>query len=107
MKRITSFSAIASLIAALICCSGVLMAKDLRFGSGDEGQRVDRAADIGAEHRVHAAMLLDPAQPRELRGDDGRAEVIAAAVEVDDLRAGARDGRLDTLLELVGGRHDR
>jgi hypothetical protein len=34
------------------------------------------------------------------RGDDG-AEVIAAAVEVDDLGASARDRRLDALLELV------
>jgi hypothetical protein len=32
--------------------------------------------------------------------------MIAAAVEVDDVRAGARDRRLDTLLQLVGGRHD-
>ena len=92
MKRMTSFSAIASWIAALICCSGVLMAKDLRFGSGDQGQRMDRAADLGPEDRVHAAMLLDPAQPRELGGDDSGAEVIPAAVEIDDVRARARDG---------------
>jgi hypothetical protein len=62
---------------------------------------VDRAADLGPEDRVDAAVLLDPAEPRELRGDDGGAEVIAAAVEVDDLGAGARDGRLATLPEAL------
>jgi hypothetical protein len=73
------------------------MEKDLRFGSCDQGQRVDRAADVGPEDRVHAAMLLDPAQPGELRGDNGGAEMIAAAVEVDDIGPGARNGRLDAL----------
>src|ERR687893_576092 len=71
VKRRTSLSAIASLIAALICCSGVLMCEDLRFGSRYKGECVDGAADVVAEHRIHAAMLLEPAQPRELRGDDG------------------------------------
>jgi hypothetical protein len=66
---------------------------------------MDRAADVGLEHRVDAAMLLDPAQLGELWRGDRRAEVIAAAVEVDDVRASARDGGLDALLELVGRRH--
>ena len=79
--------------------------RDLRFGSGGEGEGVDRAADVGSEDRVDATVLLDPAEPRELRGDDGGAEVVPAPVEVDDVRAGARDGRLDTLLQLVGRRH--
>jgi hypothetical protein len=80
--------------------------ENLRFGSGDQGQRVDRAADVGPEDGVDKAMLLYPAQAGELGGDHRGTEVIAAAVEIDDLRTGTRNGRLDALLELVGRRHD-
>jgi len=72
-----------------------------------EGQRVDRAADVRAEHGVDAPMLLDPANARELRGGYAGAEVVAAAGQVDDLCGGARDRCLDPLLELVGARHCR
>ena len=60
---------------------------------------------LGPEDRVDAAVLLDPAQAGELRGGDRGAEMVAAAGEVGDLGAGARDRGLDALLELVGGRH--
>jgi hypothetical protein len=73
--------------------------------SGFKGQRVDRAADLGPEDRVDSAVLLDSAQPRELRGGHDRAEVVAAAGEIDDLRARAGDGNLDARLQLRGGRH--
>src|SRR5690348_8977322 len=83
MKRMTSFSAMASWIASRICCSTVLMV-DLRFGSGFQGQRVDRAADLRSEDGVHQAVLLDPAHARELGGGDHGAEVVATPGEVDD-----------------------
>ena len=67
---------------------------------------MDRTADLGAEDRVHAAMLLDPAQLGELRGGYRGAEMVAAAGEVGDLGARARDRGLDTLPKLVSGRHD-
>jgi hypothetical protein len=50
-------------------------------------------------------VLLDPAEPREFGRDDRGPEVIPGAVQVDDIGDGARDGRLDALLELVGRRH--
>ena len=84
MKRMTSCSVIASWIASRIGFS-VSAHAGPRFGSGFEGQGVDRAADLGAEDRVDAAVLLDPAHARELRGHDRGAEVIAAAGQVHDL----------------------
>src|SRR5688572_1456085 len=75
--------------------------------SGLEGKGVDGAADLAAEHRVHAAMLLDTAHAREVGRHDGGAEVVPAAGEVLHLGAGARDGGLDALLELFRGRHRR
>jgi len=68
---------------------------------------VDRPADVGPEDRVDAAMLLDPAQLGELGRGDGGAEMVPAAGEVGHLGAGAGDGRLDALPELVGRRHSR
>ena len=65
MKRITSWSRIASAIASRMGFSVVsLMLTPLAF----EGQRVDRPADVGPEHRVHAPVLLDAAEARETRG---------------------------------------
>ena len=66
---------------------------------------MDRPADLGPEHRVDAAMLLDPAQTGELRCGYGGAEMVAAAGEVGDLGAGARNRDLDSLPKLIGGRH--
>jgi len=71
-----------------------------------EGQRVDRPADVRPEHRVHAAVLLDPAHAGELRRKDAGPEMVPAAGEVGDLGAGARDGRLDAQLEFFGARHE-
>jgi hypothetical protein len=70
-----------------------------------EGQGVDGAADLGAEDVVDEPVLLDAAQAGELGGDDGGAEVVAAAGEVGDVGARARDRGLDALLELVGAGH--
>src|SRR3954454_23888554 len=104
MKRMTSCSEIASPMASRISFSLVSLTwSSLR--SGFEGQCVDGAADLGAEHRVDAPVLLDPAHGGELRGDHLRPEVIAAAREVGDVHAGIRNGSLDALLELVGTRH--
>ena len=103
MKRMTSLPEIAFWISSLICCSTVLMETLLR--SRDEGQGVDGAADVGPEDRVDAAVLLDPAELRELRRGDRGPEVIPGAVQVDHIGDGARDGRLDALLQLVGRRH--
>src|SRR5262245_58893658 len=79
------------------------MAGSLR--SRFQGQGVDRAADLGAEDGVDAAMLLDPAHARELLRDDRGAEVIAAAGQVDDLGARPRQRLFDALLQLVRGGH--
>src|SRR3954462_4774542 len=70
-----------------------------------QGQCVDRAADLLAEHGVDAAMLLDPAHARELAGDDRRAEVVPSAGQVDDVGARAGQGRLDALFELFRAGH--
>ena len=66
---------------------------------------MDRAADVGSEHRVDAAMLLDAAHPGELRRDDGGAEVIFRAREIGHVGCGAGDRGLDALLEVVRGGH--
>src|SRR5579875_1212567 len=70
-----------------------------------ERERVDRATDLRAEDRVHAAMLLDAAEALERGGRDRHAEVVAAAGVVLDLRVRARDRGLDALLYVLGGRH--
>ena len=66
---------------------------------------MDGAADLGPEDRVHAAVLLDPAHAGELLRDDSGPEMVPAAGEIDHLGLGARDGRLDALLELIRARH--
>src|ERR1700677_2293190 len=72
---------------------------------GLQRQCVDRAADLRAEDVVDETVLLDTAAPLERRGRDGRAEVIAAAGVVLDLRFRSRNRGLDTLLDLVGRGH--
>src|SRR3954452_16255085 len=104
MKRMTSWSRIASAIASRMGFSVVSL---ISLRSRFEGQRVDRPADVGPEHRVDAAMLLDPAQAGELLRDDAGPEMVSAAGEVGHVGLGPRDRRLDTLLELVGARHSR
>src|SRR5919108_429821 len=102
MKRMTSWSRIASEMASRMGFSVVsLMSLRSRF----EGQRVDGAADLRAEHRIHPAVLLDPAQIGELRCRYCCTEVIPAAREVLHLHVRARDRSLDPLLQLVGRRH--
>ena len=65
-----------------------------------------RAADLLAEDVVDKAVLVDAGEPGKAVGDDLGAEVVAPAREVLDARAGARQGALDALPELVGGRHE-
>src|SRR3954470_9214681 len=74
MKRMTSCSPIASLIASRMGFSVVSLTSSLR--SRFEGQRMDRAADLGAEDLVDPPVLLDPAHLRELRGHDLGPEVV-------------------------------
>ena len=100
MKRMISWPAIASWIAAR---TGFSLTGSLR--SRLEGKGMDGAADLGPEDRVDTAVLLDAAQAREVRGDDGGTEVVAAAGEVSHVGAGAGYGGLDALLELVRRRH--
>ena len=66
---------------------------------------MDRPADVGSEHRIDAAVLLDPAHAGELRRGDGGPEVIPASREVGHLGASAGKSRLDALLQFVGRRH--
>src|SRR3954451_12725151 len=103
MKRITSCSPIASVMAARMGFSVVSLTTSLR--SGFEGQGVDGPADLRSEDRVDTPVLLDPAELRELRGHDFRPEVVAAAGEVGDLGAGIGYGSLDALLQLLRKRH--
>src|SRR3954447_18025476 len=103
MKRMTSCSPIASVMASRMGFSVVSLTSSLR--SGFEGQGVDGPADLRSEDRVDAPVLLDPAELRELRGHDFRLEVIAAAGEVGDLCARIGDRGLDALFQLVRTRH--
>ncbi len=66
---------------------------------------MDGTAHLGAEHVVHETVLRDAAETRELRGDDGRAEVVAAARPVLHLGGGARQGGLDAGFQLFGAGH--
>ena len=45
---------------------------------------MDGAADVGSEHRVDTAMLLDAAHAGELGRDNFGAEVVFCAREVDN-----------------------
>jgi hypothetical protein len=64
---------------------------------------MDGAADVGPEHRVDTAVLLDAAHSGELGRHDGRAEVVAAAREVRDVGLGTGNRGLDAQLEVIGG----
>ena len=66
---------------------------------------MDGAADLGPEHRVDTAVLLDAAQSGELGRDHRGAKVIAGSREVRDVGLGTRDRGLDALLEIVRRRH--
>src|SRR5690606_35752117 len=61
--------------------------------------------DLVAEHGVHHLVLLNARLPLEGGGDHDRAEVVAAAGPVLDLRLGAGDRGLDALLDLVRSGH--
>src|SRR3954467_7206021 len=103
MKRMTSCSEIAFWISSrmgLVVLPGLLRL-------GDEGQGMDGAADVGPEHRVDTAVLLDAAQPGELGGDDRGPEVVARAREIGHVGLGAGDRGLDALLEIVRRGHLR
>src|SRR4051794_20301047 len=102
MKRMTSCSEMALAISSRM---GLVVSLTRLLRLGDEGQGMDGAADVGPEHRVHAAMLLDAAHPGELGRDDRCAEVVAGAGEVGDVGTGTRDRGLDALLELIRGGH--
>ena len=82
MKRMTSCSEMALAISSRMGL--VVSLTVLRLG--DEGQGMDGAADVGPEHRVDAAVLLDAAHPGELGRDDGGPEMIAGAGEVGHAR---------------------
>ncbi len=89
-------------LARYCCPAGLRMAgRALRL----QRQRVDRPADLIAEHAVDELVLLDAAASRKSWGDDGRAEVVAAAGVVLDLGPGSRNRGLDALLDLLGGGH--
>src|SRR5262249_18379340 len=79
--------------------------RSLLLRLGDEGQGVDRTTDLGPEHRVDAAMLLDAAQPGELRGHHGRAKMVSASREVGDFCARTGSCGLDAVLQVVGRWH--
>src|SRR3954453_20033387 len=101
IKRITSLSRIASAIASRRGFSVSLISLGLR----GQGQGVDGATDLVAEHRVDHPVLLD-ARLAEKRGSaEGGEEVLPAAGPV--LHAGARagDGGLDAMLDVFGSGH--
>ena len=66
---------------------------------------MDGASDVGSEHRVHTAMLLDTAHPGELGRDNFGAEVVLCAREVDNPGSGTRNRGLDALLQIVRRGH--
>src|SRR3954454_19192241 len=79
MKRMTSCSEMALAISSR---TGLVVSLTRLLRLGDEGQGMDGTADVGPEHRVHTAVLLDAAQLGELGRDDSGPEVIAGAGEV-------------------------
>src|SRR3954454_12395607 len=101
MKRITSLSRIASAIASRRGFSLSLISFSLRR----QGQGVDGAADLVAEHRVDHPVLLDARLSGEFRRQHGRREMVAPAGPILDVGARVGDGRLDALLDLFGRRH--
>src|SRR5271165_3923049 len=88
-----------------IGCSWLSVGGGLRRCVRLQRQGVDGAPDLGAEHVVDEAVRLDTAAPLKLRCGDGCAEVIAGPRVVLHLGLRARDGGLDTLLDVLGGRH--
>jgi iron-sulfur cluster assembly protein len=68
---------------------------------------VDRPADVGPEHRVDAAVLLNPAHTGELGRGDAGPEMVPASGEVGHLGTGAGDRGLDALLQVIGARHEQ
>src|SRR3954454_19796583 len=104
MKRITSLSRIASAIASR---RGFSVVSLMSLGLRRQGQGVDGAADLVAEHRVDHPVLLDAALAAERGGYDGGAEVVAAAGPVLDLDAGVGDRGLDALLDVLGVGHQK
>jgi hypothetical protein len=62
---------------------------------------MDRTANLLAKDGVDEAMLFDSGAPGEGIGGNHGTEVIASACVVFDLRASARDRRLDALLYLL------
>src|SRR4051794_10799675 len=102
MNRMTSCSEMALAISSRM---GFVVSLTCLFRLGDEGQGMDGAADVGPEHRVHAAVLLDAAQPGELGRDDSGPEMIAGAGQGGHARARAGNGRLDARLQVVRRGH--
>src|ERR1700677_705275 len=86
-------------------CSWLSVGGDLRRGVCLQRERVDRAADLRPEDRVHETVLLDAAETCERRRGDARTEVIATAGVVLDVGARPRNGGLDALLYVLCGRH--
>src|SRR4051794_34057556 len=103
MKRMTSWSLIASAIASRMGFSVVSL---ISLRSRFEGQRMDRPADVRPDHRVHAAVLLDPAHAGGLGRGHAGAGMVPAAGEIGHLGAGPWDRGLDAVLELLGARHE-
>src|SRR3954471_24972950 len=101
IKRMTSLSRIASAIASRRGFSVSLISLGLR----GQGQGVDGATDLVAEHGIDHPVLLEARLADEGGGDDGGPEVVAAAGPI--LHAGARlgDGGFDPVLDVLGSGH--
>src|SRR3954447_1503443 len=102
MKRITSCSEMALAISSRM---GLVVSLTGLFRLGDEGQGMDGAADVGSEHRVYTAVLLDAAHPGKLGRDDGGPEVVTGAGQVGHAGGRACDGGLDARLQVVRRGH--
>src|SRR3954451_20583488 len=103
MKRMTSLSRIASAIASRRGFSVSLIS----FGLRGQGQGVDGATDLVAEHRVHHAVRLESRLADEGGRDPGGPEVAAPAGPVLHARARIGNGGLDPELDVVSGGHLR
>ncbi len=66
---------------------------------------MDRPTDLIPEHGVDELVLLYAAASGKGGGDDGRAEVVAAARVVLHVGFCSRDGGFDALLDLLDGGH--